>query len=88
MLTSRNQVLNNEERVQDELTWYLQCHQPEVKPLVWWRGQQKIFPFYHVLLKSTYRFVPPALHQGEYLVLATLSIQNIYTQYCNLNSEA
>ena len=34
---SRNETLNNEERVNDELTRYLQCPQPEVKsnPLQW-----------------------------------------------------
>ena len=80
--TSRNEILSNEERVNDELTRYLQCPQPEVKsnPLQWWKHQQKNFPFYHTLLKSIYQSAPQALHQRGYSVLvAILSIQIVHT---------
>ena len=52
--TSRNEVLNNEDRIQNELTRYLQCPQPEVKsnPLQWWKSHHTNFPVLSQLAKK------------------------------------
>ena len=52
--TSRHEVLSNEERIQDELTRYLQCPHPQMKsnPLHWWKHQEKNFPILSRLAKK------------------------------------
>ena len=52
--TSRNEILDNKDRIQNELTRYLQCPQPEVKsnPLQWWKSHHTNFPVLSQLVKK------------------------------------
>ena len=84
VMTSRNEVLNNEERVQEELIRYLQCPQPEVKssPLEWWKGQQKNFPILSHLAKK-YLSVCATSSPSERVFSASGNIINSKRTYLN-----
>ena len=74
---SRNKTLNNKERVNDELTRYLQCPQPEMKsnPLQWWKCHQNNFP---ILSHLARKYLSICATKGYSVLVAISSLQNVH----------